>query len=99
MAAFEPPAAPNALIVRPLASRGYAASTGWVAAVIAVPLVQTRFALLREALLPGALLAGSGLSRAIRYMLAPRRNVRKLRQTHHRDLPGCPESMKAARLS
>src|SRR3546814_10631227 len=36
MAAFEPPAAPNAPIVRPLASRGYAASTGWVAAGIAV---------------------------------------------------------------
>src|SRR3546814_13216138 len=72
MAAFEPPAAPNAPIVRPLASRGSAASTGWVAAGIAVALVRLRLALLRAVLLLGALLARSALSSAPR-SLCPRR--------------------------
>src|SRR5690606_34391256 len=57
MAAFEPPVAANAPAVRTLASRGYAASAGWIAAGVAVALVQMRFALLREVLLLGALLA------------------------------------------
>src|SRR3546814_14024170 len=78
MAAFEPPAAPNAPIVRPLASRGYAASAGWVAAGIAAALVQMRFALLREVLLLGALLAGYGLASALAIMLARRGNDRNM---------------------
>src|SRR3546814_17425529 len=64
MAAFEPPAAADAPAVRPLASRGYAARAGWVAAGLAVALVPMRFALLREVLLLGALLAGYGIASA-----------------------------------
>ncbi len=60
MAAFEPANADDAPAGRALASRSHIGNFGWIAAGLAVILIQVEFALLREVLLLGTLLIGYG---------------------------------------
>ncbi len=83
---------------RALASRGYGASLAWIGSGILVAFVQARFALLREILLLGALLAGYGLAAMIAIALARRGNTANMLSSIVGDFAGMPPLMKRLAL-
>ncbi len=99
MAAYEEcDAAAAAPTVRALGSHSYATSLVWIAAGIAVLLIQIEFALLREVLLLGALLIGYGLASIIAIALARRGNDTNMLSSIVGDFSGMPELMKRLAL-
>jgi len=84
--------------VRALASHSYATSLAWIAAGIAVLLIQIEFALLREVLLLGALLIGYGLASLLAIALARRGNDTNMLSSIVGDFSGMPELMKRLAL-
>lgn len=99
MAAFEAARAEEAAPAqRALASRGYGASLAWIAGGLIVAFVQMRFALLREILLLGALLAGYGLASMLAIALARRGNTANMLSSIVGDFAGMPTLMKRLAL-
>lgn len=81
-----------------LATRGYASSVGWVIAGLAVVAVQARFALLREVLLLGALLASYGLVSIAAIVLARTGREKSMLSSIVGDFAGMPILMKRLAL-
>ncbi|MGV1681564.1 MFS transporter [Sphingopyxis sp. NJF-3] len=99
MAAFEAARAEEAAPAqRALASRGYGASLAWIAGGLIVAFVQMRFALLREILLLGALLAGYGLASMLAIAFARRGNTANMLSSIVGDFAGMPALMKRLAL-
>ncbi|MBL9065323.1 MAG: MFS transporter [Sphingopyxis sp.] len=94
MTAFEPGGADDPPAVRALASRNHLGSIGWIAAGLAVILIQVEFALLREVRLLGALLIGFGLASIIAVALARRGNEKNMLSSIVGDFAGMPPLMK-----
>lgn len=99
MAAYEAQGgAPTAPAVRALASHRYTTSLVWIAAGIAVLLIQIEFALLREVLLLGALLIGYGLASMLAITLARAGKEKTMLASIVGDFAGMPELMKRLAL-
>jgi len=94
MAAFEPANANDTPTARALASRSHVASVGWIAAGLAVILIQVEFALLREVLLLGTLLIGYGLASMVAITLARRGSEKNMLSSIVGDFAGMPPLMK-----
>ena len=94
MAAFEPANADDAPTGRALASRSHIGNVGWIAAGLAVILIQVEFALLREVLLLGTLLIGYGLASMIAIALARRGYEKNMLSSIVGDFAGMPPLMK-----
>ncbi|ODU23341.1 MFS transporter, partial [Sphingopyxis sp. SCN 67-31] len=94
MAAFEPANADDAPAGRALASRSHIGNFGWIAAGLAVILIQVEFALLREVLLLGTLLIGYGLASMIAIALARRGYEKNMLSSIVGDFAGMPPLMK-----
>ncbi|WP_447758723.1 MFS transporter [Sphingopyxis fribergensis] len=99
MAAYEErDRAVEAPMVRALASHSYASSLLWIAAGIAVVVIQIEFALLREVSLLGALLIGYGLASMLAIALARAGNEKNMLSSIVGDFAGMPELMKRLAL-
>ncbi|KAB2858423.1 MAG: SLC45 family MFS transporter, partial [Sphingopyxis terrae] len=94
MAAFEPANADDAPAGRALASRSHIGNVGWIAAGLAVILIQVEFALLREVLLLGTLLIGYGLASMIAIALARGGYEKNMLSSIVGDFAGMPPLMK-----
>ncbi len=99
MARFAPsePAAP-APPAADLAGQGFGSAFAWIGAGIGVAAVQQHFALLREVLLLGALLAGYGLARIAATLLARRGRTTNMLASIIGDFAGMPTLMKRLAL-
>lgn len=84
--------------IRALASHAYKNSLVWIAAGIAVLLIQIEFALLREVLLLGALLIGYGVASMLAIALARGGNDKNMLSSIVGDFAGMPLLMKRLAL-